>query len=230
MYCVKCGVELSDTERKCPLCETPVYYPGLSEKVERSYPEFEKVKDEMKPKGIYFIISIVFLMAAAIPAVCDLSINHRMSWSGLIIGALMLGYIVLVLPRWWKRTTPAIFAPVDFIAAALYLLYVNLSVGGEWYFGFALPVLAFAALIFSALLILIYYLRRGHLYIFGGFSVALGIYTVFIEFMLHRNFNINHTVFWSIYPLIILTLVGIALIVIAIVRPFRESLRKIFML
>jgi len=33
---------------------------------------------------------------------------------------------------------------------------------------------------------------------------------------------------WSIYPLVALFLIGIMLIVIAIVRPFRESLKRIF--
>ena len=42
MYCVKCGVELADSERKCPLCLTPVYMPGISDDPERPYPKFDK--------------------------------------------------------------------------------------------------------------------------------------------------------------------------------------------
>jgi hypothetical protein len=230
MYCVKCGVELAESERECPLCKTPVYYPGLSEVTERTYPEFVKSKDEMNPKGLYFIISIIFVMAAIIPTVCDISLNSRLEWSGLIIGGVLLCYTVLVLPRWWKKASPAIFVPVDFLAAAIYIFYINMHVGGKWFFSFALPALSVAAIIFSALLILIYYIKRGRLYIFGGFSIALGLYSLFIEFLLHQSFNINHRLFWSLYPLISFTLFGIALIVIAIVRPFREYFRKIFMI
>ena len=29
MYCVRCGVELAESENVCPLCETPVYYKGV---------------------------------------------------------------------------------------------------------------------------------------------------------------------------------------------------------
>ena len=230
MYCVKCGVELAESERKCPLCKTPVYYPGLSDAPERTYPEFIKSKDEMNPRGLLFIISIIFLMSAVIPTVCDISLNLRIEWSGLAIGGVLFCYTVLILPRWWKRATPAIFAPADFLAAALYLCYINFYLGGSWFFSFALPVLAVAALIFTALLVLIYYLHRGYLYIYGGFSIALGACSVFVEFMIHNCFEINHSHYWSPYPLVALVLTGIALIVIAIVRPFRESLRKIFML
>lgn len=230
MYCVKCGVELADSERSCPLCNTPVYFPGLSDTPERTYPEFVGGRDEMNPKGIYFIISMLFLLAAIIPTVCDLSLNSRIEWSGLVIGGILLCYIILVLPRWWKKPTPAIFVPAGFFAAAVYLFYVNFRLGGKWFFSFALPVLAVAALIFTALTVLIYYLKRGYLYIYGGFSIALGAYNLFIELLIHKSFGIDHSFSWSLYPLISLTLIGIALIVTAIVRPFRESLKKIFML
>ena len=29
MYCIKCGVELADSEKVCPLCGTPVFHPDL---------------------------------------------------------------------------------------------------------------------------------------------------------------------------------------------------------
>ena len=31
MYCVKCGVRLQDGTERCPLCDTPVWYPGEPE-------------------------------------------------------------------------------------------------------------------------------------------------------------------------------------------------------
>ena len=31
MYCIKCGVELADTEKQCPLCGTLVYHPELEQ-------------------------------------------------------------------------------------------------------------------------------------------------------------------------------------------------------
>ena len=43
MYCVKCGVELADSESKCPLCHTPISYPGyVAKEEEKPYPRFEK--------------------------------------------------------------------------------------------------------------------------------------------------------------------------------------------
>ena len=32
MYCVKCGVELADSQRVCPLCGTRVFHPDIPRK------------------------------------------------------------------------------------------------------------------------------------------------------------------------------------------------------
>ena len=43
MYCVKCGVRLSDGARACPLCGTPVMSPDAA----KDAPEIKKYPDEM---------------------------------------------------------------------------------------------------------------------------------------------------------------------------------------
>lgn len=228
MYCVKCGVELADSEKKCPLCATPVYYPERIENAETPYPKFVSAEDKISRRGLYFILSMLFLIAAVVPMVCDLSLNHTLIWSDYTIGALALAYIVFLLPRWFYRPSPAIFVPSGFLAAGIYLWYIDFSTGGGWFWSFALPVLGAFALIICAIVILVYYLHAGYLYIFGGGFILLGVFTVLVELLIHKNFGIEHPHMWSIYPLVTMTLIGIMLIVIAIVRPFRESLRKIF--
>lgn len=230
MYCVKCGVELADSERKCPLCKTPVYFPNLPEDPERPYPEFTKMKDEISQKGIHFIVSFLFLIAAVIPVVCDASLNSGIGWSGLVVGGLILGYVAFILPTWFRHPSPAIFLPVDFAVAGLYLFYINFVARGGWFLSFALPILAALALIVCSAAILIYYLRCAYLYIFGGAFIGFSFFSVFVEFMLHVNFGIHERLLWSVYPFIALFLIGIMLIVIAIVPPFRESLKKIFVI
>ncbi len=229
MYCVKCGVELADSERSCPLCKTPVYYPGLSNERERPYPEFIESKDELNPRGISFIFSFLFAIAAIISVFCDINLNGSFDWAGYVIGGLILSYVVLILPSWFRRPNPAVFVPVDFAVSGLLLLYIDISMGGGWFLPFALPVLGAITLIICAVVILIYYLRCGHLYIFGGASIALGLVSLMIEMLIHSVFLVNHTyLLWSVYPLVALSMIGIMLIVIAIVKPFRDSLRKIF--
>ena len=227
MYCVKCGVELADSESKCPLCHTPVYYPGYTPKEEeKPYPRFEK-PETVNPRGIYFILSFAFVIAAIISFVADLNIGNGITWSGYVIGGILLFYTLFILPAWFKKYNPAIFIPVDFAAIGLYLFYINLATGGRWFNTFALPITGIVTLIVSSITILSYYLKRGYLYIFGGALVGAGTFCPAIETLSIITFD-QPPMMWSIYPLIALFLIGMMLIVIAIVKPFRESLCRIF--
>lgn len=227
MYCVKCGVELADSESKCPLCHTPVYYPGYTPKEEeKPYPRFEK-PETVNPRGIYFILSFAFVIAAIISFVADLNIGNGITWSGYVIGGILLFYTLFILPAWFKKYNPAIFIPVDFAAIGLYLFYINLATGGRWFNTFALPITGIVTLIVSSITILSYYLKRGYLYIFGGALVGAGAFCPAIETLSIITFD-QPPMMWSIYPLIALFLIGMMLIVIAIVKPFRESLCRIF--
>ena len=228
MYCVKCGVELADSERKCPLCETPVYFPGLDANPERPYPPFEKPKESSRRRAIMFVITCFFVIAAATSLVCDLNINMKILWADYVIGALLLTYVLLLLPIWFKRPSPAIFVPCDFVAIALFLFYLNFKLSGNWYFSFALPVTLGAGIICSTVAILAYYLKRGKLYIAAGAFIASGAYCVFIEACLHSAFHFHERLDWSLYPASSFALIGIMLIVIAIIKPLREQLYKIF--
>lgn len=226
MYCIKCGVELADSEQKCPLCHTPVYYPGHEVSPDRPYPKFEK-PEAVNPRGIYFIISFVLIIAAVISFVCDLNLVKGITWSGYVIGGIMLFYVIFILPGWFKKYNPAIFVPSNFAAIGLYLAYVNFATGGNWFWTFALPITGMVALIFCSISILSYYLKRGYLYIYGGAFILAGLCCPVLETLALVTFG-GSPLMWSVYPLIALFLIGIMLIVIAIVKPFRESLCRIF--
>ena len=228
MYCVKCGVELADSERKCPLCSTPVYYPGLEEEPqERTYPKYEG-PEAVNPRGIYFIITFVCLIAAVISFVCDLQLIQGIKWSGYAIGGIVLTYVMFVLPGWFKKYNPAIFIPVNFAAVGLYLFYINLATGGNWFMTFAFPVTGMATLIVSSITILSYYLKKGYLYIWGGAFIVAAACMPIMEILANITFSARDYLLWCYYPTIGLGLIGIMLIIIALVKPFRESLKKTF--
>jgi hypothetical protein len=84
---------------------------------------------------------------------------------------------------WFKKPNPVIFVPCDFVAVALLLLYVNIASGGDWFLTFALPIIAAVALIICTLVTLLYYLKRGKLYIFGGVALAIGLLMILIEYV-----------------------------------------------
>lgn len=227
MYCINCGVELADSEKKCPLCGTHVFHPHLLRpEGERLYPANLNPPKQVQPWGVLTILTAFFLLPMFITLLCDIQLNGAIVWSGYVVGGLLLGYVLLVLPHWFRKPSPVVFVPCNFLAVGLFLLYINWHTGGNWFLSFAFPVTGFTGLIVTAVTTLIRYIHRGRLYIYGGAALALGAFMPLMELLLNITFHRPVSFIWSLYPLATLTLLGATMLVIAICRPLRESLGK----
>ena len=67
MYCVKCGVELEEGVKSCPLCGTAVWDPEPKPRTHHYNPDLYPVKE--KKNKITFLI-LTTLTFAAIPLGC----------------------------------------------------------------------------------------------------------------------------------------------------------------
>ena len=169
MYCVNCGVRLADTEEKCPLCGVAAWHPerkpGGGEPL---YPPERYPEPQVSPKVAQIIVTTVFLLPFFITALCDLQMSGTITWSGYVMGALAVAYVILVLPTWFQNANPVIFVPCDFAAVGLYLLYISLVTGGGWFLSFAFPVTGGIGIIVTVVAALLRYVHRGRFYVFGG--------------------------------------------------------------
>ena len=167
MYCVKCGVELADSQRVCPLCGTRVFHPDIPRTpADPPYPPDERVHpEEVNRSGVCFILTVLALLPAVICVLCDWRINGGILWSGYASGGILLLYVLTVLPLWFKRPNPVIFVPLDFAAIILYLLYIDLATGGHWFLTFAFPVAGSIGVLITTVVALLSYVRRGYLHL-----------------------------------------------------------------
>ena len=229
MYCIKCGVKLGDSEQRCPLCQTVVYHPQLAR------PEGEKLYPEDRLPQIKFslfpavLLTALFLLPILTILLCDLQLCGGITWSGYVMGALLLVYVIAVLPMWFPSPNPVIFVPCGFLATALYLHYICFAVGGSWFWVFALPTLGGGAVVVTTLVVLTRYIKKGWLYMFGGAFIGLGVFMLPVELLAGIAFHVKHFVGWSFYPLMALVLLGGVMIFLAIYTPARETVqRKLF--
>lgn len=229
MYCINCGVKLAASEKSCPLCNTAVYYPEIKQSdVEPLYPKNIVPKVTSKSKVLNGAIIIMFLIPLIVCFLADIQINGKLEWFGFVAGALGVGYIVFALPLWFEKRNPVIFVPCGFLAAGLYLMYINFVTNGDWFLTFAFPVTGGICIIISAMVALFYYLKKGKLYITGGAFVLFGGFMLLTEFLMDITFHIRF-MGWSIYPLAVLVLIGGLLIYLGINRSAREIMeRKLF--
>ena len=231
MYCIKCGVKLADSEKKCPLCNTIVCHPEFEPNPDRAlYPNNKLPANHSGSHARSVVLIILFLIPLIVCFFADLSFDGTLAWFGYVAGALAIVYIAFALPLWFKKPNPGIFLPCDFVSAGLYLLYIDLATHGDWFLSFAFPVTGGIGLIVTAVVALLKYLRRGSLYILGGAMIALGAFMPLMEFLICVTFTGLRFVGWSLYPLITLVLLGGMLIFLAISRPARETMERKFFL
>lgn len=229
MYCIKCGVKLLGSEKKCPLCDTTVCHPDF-ENIARSnlYPDNKMPKEVSNSKTKNGVIIILFMIPLIICFLTDIRINGSIDWFGYVAGALSVAYIMFAFPLWFEKRNPIIFTLCSFASVILYLLYINLATDGGWFMSFAFPVAGGLSLIICTVVALLHYLKKGRLYIIGGALVVLGAFMMLIEFFLNITFDLRY-MWWSIYPLTGLALLGGLLIFLGINRTARELMeRKLF--
>lgn len=226
MYCVKCGVKLQEGAQTCPLCATQVWNPeSLPEK--RNYPDSLPRYDSESALPAAVAMTVLCAVAAGVILAVCFSLYGRLRWGGYVVWGIVLFYIIAILPLWFRRPPGEVFVPVDHAAAALYVLYICLRTGGHWYLSFALPIIAVSCLLSTALFCLLKYVRRGRLFIFGGFLILLGGFTVLVELFEHISFGAQ-MFRWSLYSLTGFGAVGLFLLAAGMIRPLRLALEKRF--
>ena len=226
MYCAKCGVKLADTEIRCPLCGTEAYHPDIERpEVDPLYPkDFVPIR-EISKATTHIIIFTLFLIPALVTLYCDWYISKSFTWSVYVALGLLLVYVVTILPYWFKNRSPAIFAPIDFILLEFVLHYINYATNGDWFLTFAFPVVTYLGILVTATCVLLYYLKKGHMYVIAGLFIGLGLFMEVIEGFIMLTFKLNFDG-WSLYPSIPLVLIGLGLIAISISRNIRATLER----
>ena len=230
MFCVKCGVELADSERKCPLCGTPVYFPGLDPNPERSYPAENKPKEKINLQGFSLIVTILCVIVGGVVFSLDIFFAHNRGWSLYFIGGMSVVYTTFIFPGWFPRPRPTLFAFIDFVTAALFTGFINLAVRGDWFLTFALPLTAFVAFIICLNVFIRSHSKRNFPYSIGASFILTAAALVPFELLVDWNFLDVIAVNWSIYPAVACFLVGSLIISAGLIPSLRDYFKRVFML
>lgn len=227
MFCPKCGANLSQNSKKCPLCLTLL--PKLDEKEHTPfYPDTPRPREKEDFRAPIFLVTLFFLIAGSVILALDLIENGGIGFSFYVAAPLLILYTSFVLPRWWRRPNPVVFLPITFCSLMVCFLYLDLRTHGGWFLSFAFPVLGGFFLFLEAAVTLLHYLRSGRLYIFGGLFLSMGILSFVGEILYRVTFSLPIRLTYSILFLIFFSLLGLGLITIAIVPPFRRYFERRF--
>ena len=128
-YCVRCGVELDKGLKACPLCDTEVLLADeLNDEQEITAfstraPRIRRPKFTMEfSKPFVFLISFILLIPLLVTLIVDFSMNNTITWSFYPITSLILVWILITYPSFFRGYSLFQVFTVDILAIAVFLL------------------------------------------------------------------------------------------------------------
>lgn len=229
MYCVRCGVQLQEGAKACPLCGTPVWCPEAGESRPSAPTYSDRYPVYSRQKRLTIMASLTVALLAAMIACFSIAINTTggMGWSFYVIAGVTAFYFAFLFPFWFRRPHPMIFVPVSFLSVCLLLWLLSWRTGGRWFLSFAFPLTALLAALTIGSIALYRYVKRGTIFITGGLLIAMGGGCMLAEFFQHLTFR-TPMFTWSLYAATVFFLFGGFLILAGIIRPLREHLERTF--
>ena len=228
-YCVNCGVELGASEKRCPLCGVEVINPAerFDTSAETPFPhDVEKVRHRV----VRVTAARVFSLLMAIPLVSillvDLIQDGALTWSLIPTAAIVFVFLAFVFPCLFEKPCVWMFLLFGVIETVLLLFVLNVILGGNWLWLFAMPItLLCGAAVIGAYLML--RSRRASLAL--KIIVILLILMVFvlvlqmlIELHLHHRIRFD----WSVYAAIPCALLSIVTLIIGRLARKNAAFRK----
>jgi hypothetical protein len=230
-YCVNCGVELANSEKRCPLCGVEVLNPartGMEELYGETYPsQREPVKSIFDRQMWITIVSIVLAVPAAICFVSNMLFHSSGFWSFYVIGALAVAWTLGVSPFLFKRYFPLLWIVAVTGASLGYLYLIEfLSPMQGWFLPLALPIVLGMAVLSLAIIVLIRRKVLRQLFTPAAVFLALGLLAVLVELSISLYTEHALRMVWSWFALI--SCVAMAGVLIFIERQLiiKEKLKR----
>ena len=205
-YCVNCGVELEKSEQRCPLCGVEVVNPAESfdeNAVVRPYPKHvERLNARIDRRYAATFLSLLLLIPVFVCIFTNMVTSGTISWSLYVLGGALVLFAWLLLPLLLNRRNVYACVLIDGLAAALFLLGVELITDESWFFSLGLPLAVWVTL--YALIIAWLSVRENKRDLFVKLAIALavsGALVVFIECTVNFYRHLPLWPRWSAYAL-----------------------------
>ncbi|MDO5014353.1 MAG: hypothetical protein Q4E28_00150 [Clostridia bacterium] len=213
-YCVKCGVELDENVKKCPLCKTQVIKPYKEEQQEPSaYSAELYIPAKYGRRIIAFYLSIGLLIPNLILIAFRLMFPSVSGFVKYVVATSLFCFFMFLFPLLQKKIHPHIVIGVGFFDLLLYLaFFAYLFDDGEWFIKIALPITCVFGVLSVSFLIWIKITKRNWRRKAAFLFVEIAIMTLFSEFFFTRYYKPGFTVKYSI--IIAITCLSFALLFI----------------
>ena len=224
MYCYKCGVKLSDAERKCPLCKTKMPYHNLGNDKLAYSDKIDDINKHINFRYLSRLILVILCFLGIITFLCNYFINGKITWSIYVLSSIV----------YLASQVSFLYFKNKFVAAIInllgleYLLFTiaYMTNGFNWYLYLVMPNIF---IIWLLIVLCIFFFRkkkrrltRGTAVILLLLSIILVVTEILIDLYKFKVINLQ----WSLYASLPILIVSLIVFVISFNRRLIEEVKK----
>lgn len=200
-YCAKCGVEVDDHIRKCPLCGFPIPDIKMEEyNIDdiRNYPKAENIyrEERMKVKNqIFYSILVILFMAVMVFMFVKVRYTFKIV-DYFILSSLSLMAYCFFLFGYLKQSYNIVGTALN---TSLLLYFINYLSGGKWFWRYGIPITVTVTLSLF-ITIYLYKLNKGKnrfIYIPSAILVFASLICIGVDILVGYNIKNVITISWS---------------------------------
>lgn len=113
--------------------------------------------------------------------ICNLAIQHTLSWFFIVLSAILLAFSITTLPALLKKHRVLAAFGSATVLTYLLLFVCSLYTGGDWFFSFALPIASISMAIPWSVMALLKYARLCWQLKTGLIVLIMGLFTAFVN-------------------------------------------------
>ncbi len=229
-YCVNCGVELHESEKKCPLCDTVVINPNIisGEPAESVFPQEQKLIDTISEHRWWAgVITIILAIPTSICLLCNYGIQKELGWSLIVTAALLMVWLFIVPALLMRKINYIALFIIYTVGILLFLFVMCWQVKGNWFLGLAVPiVLCFMGVLSINTVVIKHNVAK--LYAAAVCFITIGAMVVAVEIVTDYYISKTIELSWSLIALVPCALMSLLYIIIQKKKGLKNSLKKRF--
>ena len=224
MYCYKCGVKLSYSLIKCPLCHSKLPYHKLGNEKLAYSTNIEEIKKHIDFRYIARLILLVLCFLGIITFLCNFIINGQVTWSIYVLSSIV--YLASQVSFFYFKNK--LVAAIINLFGLEYLLFTiaYMTNGLNWYLYLVMPNIF---IVWLLIVLCIYFfskkkrrLTRGTAVILLLLSIILVVTEVLIDLYKYQVINLK----WSLYASLPILIVSLIIFVISFNRRLIEEIKR----
>lgn len=230
-YCVNCGVELADSEKYCPLCDTEVINPKKpwSQPASTPYPHrVERVLNREAKRFVVGLVSLLLIIPAVISCLANYFVSGSITWAIYVVAACFCVFVYALLPLLQTKLLPLRCWIYDYLCTLFLLAVIDFNSGPvSWFLRLGLPLTSACAL-FALAVILINQSSMPFFHKAAVFMSALGLLVVATELSIKLFLQTAPYVRWSLYALLPCAIIALVLLIFQRQKKLKDEIKRRF--